>query len=809
MSWWGNAKTSNTENPKGPVKSASKCDDGEIRDQNRNETNVIRSRSRSSNHCKDNAGDDNNNDDSGSLSSLSFYEDFPRLCFAVRRGRYVNNSVFLTWDLARRQIVGYPEAEYIATPTLLQAHSYTNGFGEFNETIDRLNCDSSKGEKDVQIVKDVKDVKRQSPSSSLSPVVPKKQKILFPAPLTIPKGKWKKKNSKDYTTRSLLLEYYELYDPGYKGKGKDPLTIQKFMRERKMYKSKFRIFVKHWQRSGLLIMSNEEKPLKAAIYKYDTWVKDRKLERDGCDGGNDDEDERNQKQKRPVMLLDGTSGNKKYIDSPPPFSRTRNPPTKKRKKKSPATPSPQTKRKIKKATIRKKSTDNNRVVSASVLQTATIVDSFRRTAATTRPYAKHTSEDDDDKDDNDVLWNEMYRKAKVFHGLRGHVKVPKSYDQKLSYWVYYNRRRMRPEATRSGARALTQREEKLLNDLDFDPVYKEIVNEFSTYIGMRVAKLFDVLVDDSSPPLSGEKEDDSGAIKSKKPRIQKKPFFGTVGRISSVSNRYLRIKYDDGDSEDFDKACLLRGLTMYNKYKHKDIVGDVASTVPPIPPAASTAPTVAPVPAPVLPTALTATFPAGNANKNHINGDNENGNINKFSSHSNGIIFSSDTNQNQMNNPTTKFYNPHGKNDSRSDSIRNNNGDTNTNNSLAAIAHQYNTRDNYDIGINIGLRDVEKIATANLDHQTNALENDATTPRRNQNGTAENEGVSDGYNINNNAIDGTSSSDDEVEVVEVLIPYRGNPNLFEDPQSGGGDDTTDRDNRNNTYNASEEGLYEY
>lgn len=33
----------------------------------------------------------------------------------------------------------------------------------------------------------------------------------------------------------------------------------------------------------------------------------------------------------------------------------------------------------------------------------------------------------------------------------------------------------------------------------------------------------------------------------------------------------MRIKYDDGDSEDFDKACLLEGLKLYKKYKHKDV----------------------------------------------------------------------------------------------------------------------------------------------------------------------------------------------------------------------------------------------
>jgi hypothetical protein len=540
-------------------------------------------------HHKDDTKNDNKKDnDDGSLSSLSFYDDFPQLYFAVRKGRFAKDSVFLSWDSARRHIVDYPDAEYIATPTLKQAHSYTNRIGkEFQET-ETIYCSndddsSTKEEENTRLRLDCKQsssaISALSTSSSLSRAVPEKQKRLSS------RGKRKKNKQHSYTTRRLVLEYYELYDPCCKAaaKGKDkhkdkqqlPLTIQKFLKERNMFKSKFKVFAKHWQRSGLLMMSNEEKPLEEAISKYDAWIRDRKLEKFGTD-------ERGigigvGKRKRPTTFQDGTSGNNKNgeIHQQHPVS------TKKRKINSPVTPSPQTKPKTKKATKQQNkkmsivanhynaninlnpdaNASPNPVISASILQTATIAEYHAE-------YNTHTNNGSDEDDDNDEGWNGMYKRLKEFHSTHGHCKVSKSKHRELAYWTQYTRRRMRIEANRSGARALSLREEKLLNDLDFDPVYKEIVTEFNKYLGMRVAKLFDVVDDfhsdngndnsssspstsslsasspSSSAPISNFKDikqhkDESRAVihAKKQPRITTKPFFGTVGRISSVCNR--------------------------------------------------------------------------------------------------------------------------------------------------------------------------------------------------------------------------------------------------------------------------------
>merc|ERR1711957_501589 len=145
----------------------------------------------------------------------------------------------------------------------------------------------------------------------------------------------------------------------------------------------------------------------------------------------------------------------------------------------------------------------------------------------------------------------------------------------------------------------------------------------------------------------GDGNDDKEVTKTS--RTTQKKFFGTVGRISSVCNRYLRIKYDDGDREDFDMAGLLEGLEMYNKYKDKDTLrGVVANTVPtPI-----TTPSVA----------ITATTAAdvdvGNSmdkdDSNEEKKDDDNKMINKISRNSKDIGSSSDANQNKTNNPTAK-----------------------------------------------------------------------------------------------------------------------------------------------------------
>jgi hypothetical protein len=589
------------------------------------------------NNHYDNTNNDGDDGDDGSLtSSLSFYDDFPQLYFAVRNGRFAKNSVFLSWDSARRHIVDYPDAEYIATPTLKQAHSYTTGIGNAfqpqpqqhktqgttqtkSKNSTNIYCSRNDGDGDSYC--------KQSPSplSALSST-PTKSSLSRVVPERLPsRGHRKKDKQHSYTTRRLVLEYYELYDPrcktAAKGKDKDknsdkeqqqqqlPLTIRKFLKERNMFKSKFKVFAKHWQRSGLLMMSNDEKPLEDAIVKYDAWIRNRKLEKFG---GTDEHDKRGinnmgiengmdssiGKRKRPTTFQDGTAGGGRNQHRP---GSTKKQKTSNNSLVTPS-PKPKPKTKSKKAAAKHPNANANaafrpnHVISASILQTATIAEHHAEYNNTTNSNGACNS---DEEDDNDERWNGMYERLKAFHSEHGHCKVPKSKNPDLAYWTSYTRRRMKLEATRSGARALSLREEKLLNDLDFDPVYKEIVTEFNKYLGMRVAKLFDVWDDfgnnsndndndndngngndndndndiendiendndnastsspSSSVPISNFKDmkqhkdeirDGIPNVKKQTPRITTKPFFGTVGRISSVCNRVrndvdLRMEY--------------------------------------------------------------------------------------------------------------------------------------------------------------------------------------------------------------------------------------------------------------------------
>jgi len=574
------------------------------------------------------------------------------------------------------------------------------------------------------------------------------------------------------------------------------------------------------------MMSNDEKPLEDAITKYDAWIRNRQLEKFGDTDEHEqgvgigvDIDSRNGngKRKRPTTFQDRTTGGDRTkknggINQQHPDS------TKKRKisDNSPVTPSPKLKLKIKKAAAKHANANANavirpnHVISASILQTATIAEHHAEYNNTT---SSNDASNSDEEDDNDEHWNGMYERLKAFHSEHGHCKVPKSKHPELAYWTLYTRRRIKLEATRSGARALTLREEKLLNDLDFDPVYKEIVTEFNKYLGMRVAKLFDVWDDFGSNDNDNDNENDNASTsspsssvpisnlkvikqhkdeirdaalhaKNQTPRITTKPFFGTVGRISSVCNRYLRIKYDDGDREDFDMAGLLEGLEMYNKYKDKDTLrGVVANTVPtPI-----TTPSVA----------ITATTAAdvdvGNSmdkdDSNEEKKDDDNKMINKISRNSKDIGSSSDANQNKTNNPTAKSDNPDGKIDKSppSDPIgEDSEKNRNANNALAASIHR-------------SLGDEDAIAKVNVDHKSNIRKNNVRTYNgsvikvtftgrsggsnsNNDDNKNDNDNINDNNNINDSDGGDSSSSSDEVEIVNVLTPYRGNPSLFGFPK---------------------------
>merc|ERR1712238_507675 len=75
---------------------------------------------------------------------------------------------------------------------------------------------------------------------------------------------------------------------------------------------------------------------------------------------------------------------------------------------------------------------------------------------------------------------------------------------------------------------------------------KQIEIELKQHIGMRIAKEF--------------------YNEELKPTI----YFGTVDYISNIVNQWAKIRFDDGDEEDFGNECVLKGLEMYKQYKHLD-----------------------------------------------------------------------------------------------------------------------------------------------------------------------------------------------------------------------------------------------
>jgi len=599
---------------------------------------------------------------SSSVSSLSFYEDFPKLFFAVRKGRYVNGAVYVSWDMARKQIIDYPEAEYIATPTLLQAQKYVNGFGEYRhlggeetEQTEQQALPKSTRLKSSCLSPGRSSGPLKNPPSSLQETngatSASKANMLsqghkhhssgataitatstLASVLTTRIGK-KKINSKDTDrakitrgkkerfgskTRRLLQEYYQLCIDARKSRdpeGDEPIreaqdenhplpSVAGFLKERNMYKRKYKVFVKHWQRSGLLVYNHEGKSWEDASYQYDTWIEERYGSR-FCDNMEDEKQDsrrtQGQKRQRPVAMPEGgsrntdskdddddddddeSSGNSKTRDSTMVASyRKASPATshaKSKKRPNPPSPFRMAKKKQKKvnASAVAAAAAERVAIPETVLATATIAPGHNRGAVGNVDIDIH--EEDDDYDEH---WSHWYQKLKTFHAQHGHCKVSKAVDPNLHYWVQYNHRRMRSEFARGGARSLTLREEKLLNDLDFNPVYKKIVTEFNKYLGMRVAKLFDVVKDSTDDSSTSSSNGESFTVEeggeTKKKRIKTKPFFGTVGRISSVSNQYLRVQYDDGDSEDFDKTCLLEGLKLYQSYKHQDPLANGVTT---------------------------------------------------------------------------------------------------------------------------------------------------------------------------------------------------------------------------------------
>ncbi len=637
----------------------------------------------------------NENDDE-SLSSLSFYEDFPTLYFAIRKGKYIHNAVLLSWDSARKHIVDYPQAEYIATPTLEQAHRYINSFGEFKQgTTDTVE------------------------------------------PSTNQKAKQDITSKPKPSTRSLLLEYYETYDPGWKAKGQKRLKIAKFLKRKKMYQTKSKIFIKHWQRSGLMMMRNDEKPLEEAIAKYDRWIAERKLEQRE---ENEDGKQTSRKRKRQT-----TNDSERTAEKRIPVSTDSND-----KKPIPESTDSNNKKPIPVST-----NSNNKQVETVPTKTKK-QKSLPKTSTHTEIDGTMNIKTIDNScrafDKHEHKWMENYEKLKAFHVKHGHCKVKKVQGAKLQAFCQYTRRRMYREV----GRPLSLQEENLLNDLDFEPLFKQVSTKFRKFRGKRIMKHFDIEVETANG----------------KPVLRKKQFFGTVGCISDVYRQYLHITYDDGDSEDFDMKWLKEGIANYTKNKHRD-------------------------PLRISSKKIASTKQKATGSKNVV--------VTRKRPDKSATATASAKKTNAVSAPVTakatKFNNM----------VRNTINEDKMVLLLKKKAKEMETKANGTIG---NYLQVETKANT-LEAQDNRREA-KVTPESNQNGTTENaRRVSDLSNSNLNdsgkkpprndcADDNGNESDssDEVEIVEVRVPHRPNPNLFDFPDLVASTASNTHINTNNINNSS-------
>ncbi|VEU34718.1 unnamed protein product [Pseudo-nitzschia multistriata] len=561
----------------------------------------------------------------------------PKLYYAVRRGRFVDGAVYSSWEQAKKQILGYPRATYIATPTMAQASRYVNGFGEFSRGTAESGggavpegsqrdgeCGSQRDGKRRRKGKGKRDDKRDDKHDGGSSEGNHDSR---------PRRKRRGDKRFGAKTRRLLLDYYRLCLESEKGglgaprqqknQRKAP-TVEAFLRERGVLERKYDIFVKHWQRSGLLICSHECIPFWEAACRYDLWI----AERYGTEEGEADENESDSENKN-QSLGDGralpTKATQRKRAARWRSSRQRTaeqPVARGARSETDAecsiaattttssgssdayfdsscggSPAKQSARNVARkrksssarASTKRQTTRARKAPPSSSCATATATAKPKRSkpklplqpdleallsTATVAPgYGKNDDKvEEHDEEDYDEEWNRLYERLVAFHGSHGHCNVPMSADKELAHWVRYNHRRMLPGSGRGGARSLTRREEKLLNELSFNPRYEKTVSEFGRYLGLRVAKLFDVVgdEDDDGDKNNNNNNNNGSGDRTKAIRIERKPFFGTVCRISSVSNRYLRVQYDDGDSEDYDEACLGEGLRVYALHKHDD-----------------------------------------------------------------------------------------------------------------------------------------------------------------------------------------------------------------------------------------------
>jgi len=84
-------------------------------------------------------------------------------------------------------------------------------------------------------------------------------------------------------------------------------------------------------------------------------------------------------------------------------------------------------------------------------------------------------------------------------------------------------------------------------------------DDLQQYIGRRIAKEF-------MTQLSFDTATEETHAKSKK-----MIYFGTVDHISSMTDTWWIVLFDDGDEEDFDTNGIRQGLELYQKYKQVDL----------------------------------------------------------------------------------------------------------------------------------------------------------------------------------------------------------------------------------------------
>lgn len=531
------------------------------------------------------------------------YEDFPILYFAIRKGRHSTGIVCNDWDEAKHEVHNFPGSEYIATPTLIQARNYVHRLGEFSavpvhfgysNTIDGTTVSTSPDEQSSletkrkrtkgdaiasneganKNKKNGRKIDESSTSlsqsydnfSSVSASVNVNYDLSGMLPPSSRRSRdtknskdnlstkeisneFKKAEKKPSKLRRLLFEYYKRFNPHSGAKSKGKITIEDFLKKRNMFERKFEAFTSHWNRSGLLTFKCENLSPEKAIMRYDMWLMDKKKEKnetlqlrnefdDGDSNDGDDDDSsittpgggkpKRQKQRKrkfespPVMFSRPSSnlcGSRNDEEEPENEKESSPPFSKKSRKKGNAS-----------STMK----SNGCVVS---------------------------NESDVDED-----WDEMYVVLRKFYDDNNHCQVTtennrfittKNGEKKdLKFWVACQKERTAPvkeKTINNSVRNLTFREESLLNELNFIPNFKATEKKLKRWIGKKVAKCFNVT---------------NGDDNSKTRR--KKVFFGVVERISSISNEWVRVVFDDGDKEDFDCKGLEEGISLFKKYEDQE-----------------------------------------------------------------------------------------------------------------------------------------------------------------------------------------------------------------------------------------------